>query len=317
MNFGNTRRAEYSLSNQKENIPIEEQETIVRIEIDKLEAAPEEWNFYPASQGEEFDRLVHSILLHGLLHPIVVEQKDDKTIILSGHNRVRAYRFIRDKIQELKSKQQNELNGVDITQLNVKDFDEIYAIIKENLSQEDAREIIIDANYAQRQLGPKLLTRSIVEKYKIIQQKRKENTGDYKSRKTREIVAESFQMSGRHIDRYRKLEKLNPILLDWFYKGKISLEMGAKIAMMKPTIQEEIAEKYLTFILKYPAQTLQYFKAGMTKKELAEMKKEILKEKNICKISFVQDGTYHNVTLQDKGQIEKMIALLETFDIEL
>lgn len=316
MNFGNARRAGYSLATQKENILTEEQENIVRIQIDKLESAPEEWNFYPALQGEEFDRLVHSILVHGLLHPIVVQKKQDKTMILSGHNRVRAYRFIRSKIQELKSAQQEELNGVDITQLNAKDFDEIYAIIKEDLSEEDAREIIIDANYAQRQLGQKLLTRSIIEKYKIIQQKRKENTGDYKSRKTREIVAESFQMSGRHIDRYRKLDKLNPILLDWFYKGKISLEMGAKIAMMKPNIQEEIAEHYLPFILKYPAQTLQYFKAGMTKKELAEMKQEILEEKNICKISFVRDGVHHSVTLQEESQIEEMISLLKTWNIE-
>ena len=132
MNFGNTRRAGYSLATQKENILTEEQENIVRIQIDKLESAPEEWNFYPALQGEEFDRLVHSILVHGLLHPIVVQKKQDKTMILSGHNRVRAYRFIRSKIQELKSAQQEELNGVDITQLNAKDFDEIYAIIKED-----------------------------------------------------------------------------------------------------------------------------------------------------------------------------------------
>ena len=119
-------------------------------------------------------------------------------------------------------------------------------------------------------------------------------------------------MSGRHIDRYRKLEKLNPILLDWFYKGKISLEMGAKIAMMKSNIQEEIAEHYLPFILKY----LQYFKAGMTKKELAEMKQEILDEKNICKISFVRDGVHHSVTLQEESQIEEMISLLKTWNIE-
>src|SRR3712207_7418810 len=44
--------------------------------------------------------------------------------ILSGHNRVRAYRFIRNKIQELKSEQQNKLNGIDITQLNAKDRSE-------------------------------------------------------------------------------------------------------------------------------------------------------------------------------------------------
>ena len=92
--------------------------------------------------------------------------------------------------------------------------------------------------------------------------------------------------------------------------------MGAKIAMMKPNIQEEIAEHYLPFILKYPAQTLQYFKAGMTKKELAEMKQEILDEKNICKISFVRDGVHHSVTLQEESQIEEMISLLKTWNIE-
>lgn len=99
-------------------------------------------------------------------------------------------------------------------------------------------------------------------------------------------------MSGRHIDRYRKNLKLNPILLDWFYKGKISLEMD-KIAMMKPTIQEEIAEKYL-HSLKYPAQTLQYFKAGMTKRTCRD-EKEILKEKIFAK--FLLCKTEHTTML--------------------
>lgn len=316
INFGNVRRAEYSLSEQKDFLPKEKNEQIVRIGLEQLEAAPEEWNFYPALEGEEFYRLVRSILVHGLLHPIVVENKNGKNIILSGHNRVRAYKYIQSELQRLNGQWNESFDGLDVSNIKVEDFREIFAIVKENISETDAREIIIDANYAQRQLGPKLLTRSIIEKYKIIQAKRREDSSEYKNRKTREIVAESFQMSGRHIDRYKKLENLDKELLELFYEGKLSLETSAKLSVMKPEIQKEIIQNYLDVILKYPTQSAEYFKPSMGKKDLQHMKEEILAEKKNCRISFLENGVHKNVVLYEEHQIAQVIALIKSFSEE-
>lgn len=310
--FKNVRNKDYSLSEQKGDFYKEESEQIVKIEIDKLEEAPNDWNFYPPLIGEEFERLVRSILAHGLLHPIVVEHREEKNIILSGHNRVRAYRYIRRELQAMENQMESSLADIDISEIKSESFREIFAIVKENLTPEDAREIIIDGNYAQRQLGPKLLTKSIIEKYKIIQDKRRRGEEGYKNKKTREIVAESFQMSGRHIDRYRKLEYLNQNLLELFFAGRISLEMGAKLAVMKPEIQEEIYRSYQDIIVKYPAQSMSYFKAGMTKKDLLVMKGEILEEKHGCRISFFQDGAIKHVNLYEKEEIEAVIRLVSS-----
>lgn len=312
--FKNVRTGEYSLFEQKGDPHTEEKEQIVKIEIDKLQEAPNDWNFYPPLVGEEFERLVRSILAHGLLHPIVVEHRGDKNIILSGHNRVRAYRYIRRELQAIENEEESSLADIDISEIKSESFREIFAIVKENLSPEDSREIIIDANYAQRQLGPKLLTKSIIEKYKIIQEKRRKGLDEYKNKKTREIVAESFQMSGRHIDRYRKLENLHQNLLGLFFEGKISLEMGAKLSLMKMEVQEEIDRFYRDMILKYPAQCMNYFKAGMTKKDLSIMKREIFEEKQSCRISFFYNGVSKHVTLYEEEEIEELLNFVSSME---
>lgn len=308
--FKNAATRDYSLSQQKSELREVPQEQIVKIEIDKLEAAPSDWNFYPPLEGDEFERLVRSILVHGLLHPIVVEHIEGRNRILSGHNRVRAYRYIREELQKLEREEGSSLGELELSDVKSEDFREIFAIVKENLSDSDAREIIIDANYAQRQLGPKLLTKSIIEKYKIIREKRRGGFEGYKNRKTREIVAESFEMSGRHIDRYRKLESLRPELLELFYNGKISLETGAKLAVMKPEIQEEIEKNYLDLLLKYPTQSMSYFKPGMTKRDLVKMKAEITQEKQSCKVSFFHEGVMQHVVFHEEEEIKELIDLV-------
>lgn len=308
--FKNAATRDYSLSQQKPELREIPQEQIVKIEIDKLEAAPSDWNFYPPLEGDEFERLVRSILVHGLLHPIVVEHIEGRNRILSGHNRVRAYRYIREELQKLEREEGSSLGELELSDVKSEDFREIFAIVKEDLSDSDAREIIIDANYAQRQLGPKLLTKSIIEKYKIIREKRREGFEGYKNRKTREIVAESFEMSGRHIDRYRKLESLRPELLELFYNGKISLETGAKLAMMKPEIQEEIEKNYSDLLLKYPTQSMSYFKPGMTKRDLVKMKEKISQEKQSCKVSFFHEGVLQHAVFHEAEEIKALIDLV-------
>lgn len=306
-------RASYSLSNIKE--AQEKTDQIVKIDINHLEVAPETWNFYPKLEGEEFAKLVKSIYEHGLLHPIVIRKQGERHVILSGHNRVRAYRQIKSELEEMQSGNGGKLIQItDDASFNVKDYEQIMAVIKEDISDDEAREIIIDANYVQRQLGQKLLTRSIIEKYKIIQERRK-NTDDesYKNIKTREIVAQEFKLSGRHIDRYKKLEKLNQTILDEFYLGKISLELAAKLASLKPNVQDYISKKYLKSVVKYPARTLESLKPSLSQADMDGIMRTIMANKDQIKINIKEDGKNKNYVITESKIIEKIKALLSEY----
>lgn len=293
-------KASYSLSEIK---PLDEKsDQIVKIDISSLESAPDEWNFYPKLEAEEFANLVKSIVEHGLLHPIVVRKIEEKHIILSGHNRVRAYKYLKAQLENINPEE-------------AKLYDQIMAVIKENIDDEEAREIIIDANYVQRQLGQKLMTRSIIEKYRIVQERRKNSDdGIYKNIKTREIVASAFSLSGRHVDRYKKLELLNKVLLDEFYQGKISLELAAKLAGLKTNVQDYISQNYLTTVRKYPARVLENLKPSLTQKDIDKIIDEILEDYDQMKISLKLDGKRKNYTITDLESIEKIKQILEEYN---
>ena len=303
-------RGSYSLSSLKD--AEEKPEQIVRIDISYLEMAPDEWNFYPKLEGEEFLKLVKSIYEHGLLHPVVIRKQGERHVILSGHNRVRAFMHIKNELEEIRNGRNSGLLEMrDDSAIDPSEYDQIMAVIKEDITDDEAREIIIDANYVQRQLGQKLMTRSIIEKYRIIQQRRK-NADDekYKNIKTREIVAREFKLSGRHIDRYKKIESLDSRMLDEFYEGRLSLELAAKLAGLRPEVQSYISERYLKEVEKYPARTLASLKPSLCKSDIDRIMRDIRYDSDHMKISVREDGRSRSFTVEDPELMEKIKQLL-------
>lgn len=75
-------------------------------------------------EGERLDDMVQSIREHGVLNPVIVRKQEDGYEMLSGHNRQRAAM----------------LAGIE----------KIPAIVKENLSDEDAIVYVIETNMIQR-----------------------------------------------------------------------------------------------------------------------------------------------------------------------
>ncbi len=309
MSFNNRSRASYSMESIKE--PILEDDKIVRIDIEQLTHAPSEWNFYPELSEDEFEKLVLSILEHGLLHPVVIRRIDNQNIILSGHNRVRAYRAIAKDIENLSKGESGRFLLESSDELKLSDFQQIMCVVKEDISDDEAREIIIDANYIQRQLSPKLITRSVIEKYRIIQDKRKKSAdAQYKSLKTREIVAKDFKLSGRHIDRYKRLEKLDDALLELFYQGKISLELASKIAGLKSRVQEHIVQHYMSALSKYPSKIAQELKSSLTMKDIDEIFSERILPSDQIKISITENGKTKHIIIDDEKLMAKIKELI-------
>ena len=117
--------------------------------LDKLSPAPTEWNFYAPLPDDKLLELIESIQTNELLHPIVVwKQPDGALMILSGHNRVRAYTALLEKTGEEK-------------------YLRIPATVLTDITADEAHEIVVDSNYVQRVLTPSEKARSISQKYAL------------------------------------------------------------------------------------------------------------------------------------------------------
>lgn len=309
MSFSNRSRNTYSMETMKE--PISPSDKIVKIDIANLKFAPDEWNFYPPLEDEDFGKLVLSVLEHGLLHPIVVRKQESDYIILSGHNRVRAYKTILSEITRIKNGERGIYFTQD-TELNEKDFEQIMAVIKEDISDDEAREIIIDANYVQRQLSQKLITKSVIEKYKLVQEKRK-STKDaaYKNQKTRELVAAEFNLSGRHIDRYRRLEHLQEELISLFYEGRISLELASKLATLNTNVQAHIINNYLQDLPRHASKIVKQLKSSMDIKTINEIFHQVLPAENQITLNIRLAGKQSKIVIDDEKIIDKILKIIQ------
>ena len=123
--------------------------------LDKLSPAPADWNFYAPLPDDKLLELIESIRANDLLHPIVVwKQPDGALVILSGHNRVRAYTALLEKTGEDK-------------------YRRIPATVLTDITADEAHEIVVDSNYVQRVLTPSEKARSISQKYALAGRKKR------------------------------------------------------------------------------------------------------------------------------------------------
>ena len=96
-----------------------------QIDIDKIKNFEE--NPFKLLNREDLEELAESIKDEGLLNPIILWKRYDEYIILSGHNRIEALKI-----------------------LGYKSLEKSMYIIKENISIDDARIIVVDTNLVQR-----------------------------------------------------------------------------------------------------------------------------------------------------------------------
>lgn len=174
------------------------------ISIDEL--VPFANHTFKPYEGRKFEALVNSIRESGVLVPIIVRPKDGKYEILSGHNRT--------------------------TAAKAAGLTEIPAVIREDLSEEEARIIVTVTNLIQRSfadLSHSERAAALTAHYDIIkaQGKRSDlieslNTllGDDLScvpmghkLKARDVVAKTYGLSGSVVARYLRVAKLIEPLL--------------------------------------------------------------------------------------------------------
>ena len=196
---------------------------IFQLELDKLKPAPKEWNFYVPLNDNKMSELIESIIDNGLLNPIIVWENDNDYMILAGHNRVKAYSMLYEQTKDEK-------------------YRKIYSYIKKKneINEDEARTIIIDTNFVQRQLSTIEKTKSIVIKYNQLGRKKRNSFGET----TAEIIAKQYNLKERQIYNYYKLNNLIPEFMERIDKGTMSIKSGLKLAHIDSSLQKNIYDNY-------------------------------------------------------------------------
>ena len=191
------------------------------VNIEDLEEAPPEMNFYRRLPEEKMFELIESVGKVGVLQPIIIwEREEAKSMILSGHNRTKALWHL------------FEFTG-DEKFLNVP------AIVKKDLDKDTAQEIIIDTNLVQRDLSPKEKIVSIYKKYVRLRQDKRYGDGS-----TRKKLAKNFSLGERTVSDYIKLNDLIEPFMDIVEEGKLSIKNAVKIAKEPSEKQWEFYNKF-------------------------------------------------------------------------
>lgn len=211
--------------------------TFMSLPRERLEPTPEEWNpFSPVAQDKKI-LMAESIYRNGLQQPIVVRRiAPDTYQILAGNTRNEIYGILYD------------LTGDDKYQyIDAKVYD------KDELTEDQAREIASDTNYVQRaELSSKDKAFAIHTKVEML-----------KKRKASDIlnkVAEQMHIKKTTVFYWNKLVALIPEFAGWFDEGKIRLKTASRIAGWPEDIQRDLwmrREKLTdTVIARIPAKTI-------------------------------------------------------------
>lgn len=216
-----------SLIRHNENKNFEIIEENHNVNIEDLYVAPTDWNFYGDISAMKMNELMNSILEVGILHPIIVwerpNEENKKYMILSGHNRVKAYKFLYKNTGDSQ-------------------YIKINAIIKRNneITEDIAKQIIIDTNWVQRELTPIQKAKSIVRKYVYIK--------EYSNKRVNvnEIIGKEYNLKKKQLINYKSLLNLIEEIQPYVDDGKISIKAGVKISKLTEETQKSIYDKYIS-----------------------------------------------------------------------
>jgi hypothetical protein len=181
--------------------------------------------FFADCSSADDENLSADLLARGQLSPIVVMPKPNAAglpagTILDGHRRARL------------------LAGIGKTEVEV--------VVRDDLKDADAAAVeaeFLKFNFQRRQLHP--LDKARVSKRLLEIEKKREPGGLRHSEKVtlRDRIGKVMGMSGRNLERYSHVLETPLTIQNAVRDGRLRLVAGAKIAMLEPQVQTEIARR--------------------------------------------------------------------------
>ena len=178
-------------------------------------------------EGDRLEDMVASVREHGILNPVIVREIDGGYEMLSGHNRMNAAKLVGLK--------------------------EIPAIVKIDLSEEEAYVYVIETNLMQRSFSDLLISEKaavlkaryekkscqgrrndIIEEIARLEGKEVEVTrghGDHRL-KTRDTIGKEYELSGSSVGRLLKLNDLIKPFKDMVDRGALYTKVALQLAFL-------------------------------------------------------------------------------------
>lgn len=187
-------------------------------------------------EGERLEDMVASIREHGILNPVIVQEIDGGYEMLSGHNRMNAAKLVGLK--------------------------EIPAIVKIDLSEEEAYIYVIETNLMQRLFSDLLISEKaavlkaryekgacqgkrndILKEIAKLEGKTLDDTtcghGDHKL-KTRDSIGKEYELSGSSVGRLLKLNDLIKPFKDMVDRGALYTKVALQLAFLPEEEQDMV-----------------------------------------------------------------------------
>ena len=184
-------------------------------------------------EGDRLEDMVQSIREYGVLNPVIVRKAARGYEMLAGHNRTNAAK--------------------------IAGLTEVPAIVKTDLSDEDAYVYVIETNLLQRSFAEMLPSEKaavLVARYEKISSQGKRNDirqeiealeetcghDVHKSQKSRDGLGEEYGMTGRNIARYMRLDRLIPEFKDAVDKGMLAMVAAVDLSYLNVKMQKLIQQ---------------------------------------------------------------------------
>lgn len=194
-----------------------------RISRDLLISAPKEWNFFPKATDEKIQEISESIRQYGLFHNITVWAQDDgKYMILGGHTRVACFDYLAATHPEDDAFQWKKIPAL------------VYS--KEQISETDAKRIIIVSNTDQRDISKITKAKAYLNLLKL--EKEKAFYGSYID--TMSSAAEQVKTSRAGFFRYLQLLHLIPQMQNLVDTGEMPVSTAYHLSSMPDDLQKYI-----------------------------------------------------------------------------
>ena len=215
--------------------------------------------------GERLEDMVESIREHGILTPVIVQKTAKGYEMLAGHNR------------------QNAAKLAGLT--------EVPAIIKENLSEEEALVYVVETNVIQRSFSDLSVSERIAvlsTRYdRVCGTKKREEimeelhllNGDgghhvHRQAKSRELIGQEYGMTGRNIARYVRCNHLIPSFKDMLDDGSLTIVAGVELSFLseeEQTLVLSVMEQNCIKLKKDKADKLRAAAGSITKETVQEV----------------------------------------------
>lgn len=230
---------------ERNGLPRLSKETVVDRSL--IDPAPDDWNFFGKPDAESYNLLLNSIIVEGLMNPITLwKRPTGRYMILSGHTRESVF----DELYQA--------SGDDKwLHIPAKYYE------PDDLTENDARRIIILANIAQRaKETPRLRIRCYGEYARLTKERASYGSGI----DINEEVAKVFGTHRSTVFFYRRVNNLIDPLLDRFCDGQLTRAAATVLCGLPVALQKHIVEK--NYVKKMNRTQLQQLKTAKTIEEV-------------------------------------------------